>query len=116
MAFALAGCYAGPGFSGSFDKTFTVTGHTRLELSNPSGDVEITGSADGQVHVHGDVRASGMGFDKPQERLNETLENPGIEQRGATIRVGKHFSNMGNLTVEHTIEVPNDTEIILVVW
>jgi hypothetical protein len=72
-AFALAGCYAGAGVNGSFDKSFPITGHTRLELSNPSGDVEITGSADGQVHVHGNVRASGMGFDKPQERLNETL-------------------------------------------
>ena len=115
MALALAGCYAGPGVSGSFDKTFTVTGHTRLGLSNTSGDVEITGSADGQVHVHGDVRASGMGFDKPQERLNETLENPGIEQRGDTIRVGKHFSNMRNLTVAYQIEVPHDTEMNLTV-
>ena len=111
--FALAGCYAGPGVSGSFDKTFTVTGHTRLELNNPSGDVEVTGSSDGQVHVHGDVHASGMGFDKPQERLNETLANPGIEQRGDTIRVGKHFSNMRNLTVAYKIEVPHDTEMNL---
>jgi len=108
-SFALAGCYAGAGVSGSFDKNFTVTGHTRLELSNPSGDVEVTGSADGQVHVHGGVRASGMGFDKPQERLNETLANPGIEQRGDTIRVGKHFSNMRNLTIAYKIEVPHDT-------
>jgi len=114
-AFALAGCYAGAGVSGSFDKTFSVTGHTRLELSNPSGDVEVTGSADGQVHVHGDVRASGMGFDKPQERLNETLADPGIEQRGDTIRVGKHFSNMRNLTVAYQIEVPHDTEMNLTV-
>jgi DUF4097 and DUF4098 domain-containing protein YvlB len=112
-AFALAGCYAGAGVNGSFDKSFPITGHTRLELSNPSGDVEITGSADGQVHVHGNVRASGMGFDKPQERLNETLANPGIEQRGDTIRVGKHFSNMRNLTITYKIEVPHDTEMNL---
>jgi hypothetical protein len=111
--FALAGCYAGPGVSGSFDKTFTVSGHTRLELNSPSGDVEVTGSSDGQVHVHGDVHASGMGFDKPQERLNETLANPGIEQRGDTIRVGKHFSNMRNLTIAYKIEVPHDTEMNL---
>jgi DUF4097 and DUF4098 domain-containing protein YvlB len=112
-AFALAGCYAGAGVSGSFDTTYSVTGHTRLELSNPSGDVEIVGSADGQVHVHGDVRASGMGFDKPQARLDEALANPGIEQRGDTIRVGKHFSNMRNLTITYKIEVPHDTEMNL---
>jgi DUF4097 and DUF4098 domain-containing protein YvlB len=61
------------------------------------------------------VRANGIGFDKPQERLNETLANPGIEQRDDTIRVGKHFSNMRNLTITYKIEVPHDTEMNLTV-
>lgn len=107
----LAGCSNGPTVSGEFDRTFTTTGKTRLEISNPSGDVEITGSADGKVHIHGDVRSSGMGFDKPKERLDETLANPGVEQRGDTIRIGKHMSNMRNLNVNYRIEVPHDTEI-----
>jgi len=107
----LAGCSNGPTVNGDFDRTFTATGKTRLEISNPSGDVEITGSADGKVHIHGDVRSSGMGFDKPKERLDETLANPGLEQRGDTIRVGKHMSNMRNLTIHYRIEVPHDTEI-----
>lgn len=107
----LAGCNNGPSVTGEFDRTFTTTGKTRLEISNPSGDVEITGSSDGKVHVHGSVSSSGMGFDKPKERLDETLANPGVEQRGDTIRVGKHMSNMRNLTVHYKIEVPRDTEI-----
>jgi DUF4097 and DUF4098 domain-containing protein YvlB len=107
----LAGCNNGPSVNGEFDRTFTTTGKTRLEISNPSGDVEITGSADGKVHIHGDVRATGMGFDKPKERLDETLSNPGLEQRGDTIRIGKHMSNMRNLTIHYKIEVPHDTEI-----
>jgi DUF4097 and DUF4098 domain-containing protein YvlB len=107
----LTGCGGGPGVSGAFDRAFTVRGHTRLELTNPAGDIEITGSADGKVHVHGDVRARGMGFDKPKERLDDALANPGVEQKGDTIRVGKHFSNMRNLTINYKIEVPHDTEV-----
>jgi DUF4097 and DUF4098 domain-containing protein YvlB len=107
----LSGCNSGPGVSGEFDRTFDVSGRTRLEVANPSGDVDITGSADGKVHVHADVRATGMGFDKPKERLDETLANPGLEQKGDTIRVGKHMSNMRNLTINYKIEVPHDTEI-----
>lgn len=107
----LPGCNAGPGVSGAFDRTLSVTGRTRLEVANASGDVEITGSADGKVHIHGDVRATGMGFDKPKERLDETLANPGIEQKGDTIRIGKHMSNMRNLTITYKIEVPHDTEV-----
>ena len=65
----LAGCESGPAVTGAFDRDFSATGHTRLELANASGNVEVSGSSDGKIHVHGDVRASGMGFDKPKERL-----------------------------------------------
>src|ERR1700739_1479181 len=64
-----AGCAMGPEASGSFDRTLSVSGPIRLELNNTSGDVSITGSADGKVHVHGDARASGMGFESPGTRV-----------------------------------------------
>jgi DUF4097 and DUF4098 domain-containing protein YvlB len=107
----LASCQSGPAVTGAFDRDFSATGHTRLELVNASGDVEITGSADGKIHVHGDVRATGMGFDKPKERLAETLANPGVEQKGDTIRIGKHVSNFRNISITYKIEVPHDTEV-----
>jgi DUF4097 and DUF4098 domain-containing protein YvlB len=109
--FALAGCYAGPAVSGSFDRNFNVTGPVRLELSNASGEVNITGSSDGKVHVHADVRASGLGFDNPQRRLDDTIANPPVEQRGDTIRIGKDFSHMRNISIAYTIQVPHDTEV-----
>jgi len=108
---ALAGCNGGPSVSGSFDRNFNVTGPIRLELTNASGDVDITGSADGKVHVHADVRASGMGFDNPQKRLDDTLANPPIEQKGDTIRIGKELSHMSNISIAYTIQVPRDTEV-----
>src|SRR6266478_9847143 len=107
----LAGCQSGPSVSGSFDRSYVVTGPIRLELTNASGEVDIAGSADGKVHVRGEVRASGFGFDNPQKRLDDTVANPPIEQRGDTIRIGKEMSRMRNVSIAYTIQVPRDTEV-----
>src|SRR5258707_4649570 len=107
----LAGCESGPSVSGAFDRSYSVSGPLRLELTNASGDVDITGSADGKVHVRGEVRASGFGFDNPQKRLDDTLANPPIEQRGDTVRIGKEISRMRNISIAYTIQVPRDTEV-----
>src|SRR5216683_293090 len=107
----LAGCNTGPSVSGAFDRNYSVTGPLRLELTNASGDVDITGSADGKVHIHGEVRASGLGFDNPQKRLDDTVASPPVEQKGSTIRVGKEFSNLRNISITYSIQVPHDTEI-----
>ncbi len=106
-----AGCNSGPSVSGTFDRNYDVTGPILLELTNASGDVDITGSADGKVHVRGEVRASGFGSQSSQKRLDDTLANPPIEQRGDTIRIGKELSRMHNVTIAYTIQVPRDTEV-----
>jgi DUF4097 and DUF4098 domain-containing protein YvlB len=106
-----AGCNTGPSVRGAFDRSYNVTGPIRLEITNAAGDVDIAGSADGKVHVHGEVRASGIGFDNPQKRLDDTVSNPPIEQRGDTIRIGKEMPRMRNITIAYTIQVPHDTEV-----
>ncbi len=108
---ASAGCAMGPSASGTFDRTLTVSGPIRLELNNTSGDVSITGSADGKVHIHGTARASGMGFDSPDKRMSALLANPPIEQHGATIRIGEEMRRLRNVSVSYMIEVPHETEI-----
>jgi DUF4097 and DUF4098 domain-containing protein YvlB len=107
----VAGCNSGPSVRGAFDRNFNVTGPILLELNNASGDVNIAGSADGKVHVRGDVRALGFGFDNPQKRLDDSVSNPPIEQRGDTIRIGKEMSRMRNISITYTIQVPRDTEV-----
>ena len=63
-----AGCAMGASvITGSFDRTLSVSGPIRLELNNTSGDVSITGSADGKVHVHGDAHASSFGFEQRRQ-------------------------------------------------
>ncbi len=112
---ALYGCSAGHSVNGNFARSFNVSGPIRLELANAAGDVNITGSADGKVHVQADVRASGFGFDNPQKRLDDIVSNPPIEQRGDIIRIGKELSHMRNISVTYTIQVPHDTEVSVTV-
>jgi len=110
-AAAGAGCAMGPAATGSFDRTLSVKGPIRLELNNTSGDVSITGTADGKVHIHAEARASGMGFASPEKRISEFISNPPIEQHGNTIRVGEEMRRMRNLSITYVIEVPRETEI-----
>src|SRR5438094_10172513 len=90
----LVSCNAGPSVSGTFDRNYNVTGPIRLEITNASGDVDITGSSDGKVHVRGDVRASGFDFDNPQKRLDETVAKPRMAQTGEPIRISKDVPRM----------------------
>ena len=106
---AIAGCQMGPSVSGAFDKSLDVSGPIRLELSNVSGDIDIVGSADGKVHVHGDVRVGGYGFGNPQQRMNEILASPPVELKGDTLRVGRDLSRFHNVSIAYQVEVPQST-------
>jgi DUF4097 and DUF4098 domain-containing protein YvlB len=108
---ALAGCQMGPSVSGSFDRSLDVSGPIRLEVSNVAGDVAIVGSADGKVHVHGDVHVSGFGFGNPQKRLDEIIASPPIELKGDTLRIGKDTSRLHNVAISYSVEVPRATEV-----
>jgi DUF4097 and DUF4098 domain-containing protein YvlB len=110
-ALAFSGCSVGPSASATFDKTLDVSTPLHLELSNVSGDVTITGATDGKVHVHGEVRASGMGFGNPQERVNQVVANPPIELRGDMLRIGREGSHLHNVSISYSVEVPRDTAV-----
>ena len=111
LAVALAGCDMGPSVSGSFDRSLDVSSPIRLELANVSGDISITGSTDGKVHVHGDVRVSGFGFGSPQKRLDEILASPPVELKGDTLRVGSEVSHMHDVSISYNVQVPHQTEV-----
>ena len=107
----LAGCQMGPSVSGSFERSLDVSGPIRLELSNVAGDVSIVGSADGKVHVHGDVRVSGFGFGNPQSRLDNIVSNPPVELKGDTLRIGKDTTRLHNVSISYSVELPRDTAV-----
>src|SRR5271156_5310880 len=108
---ALAGCQMGPSVSGSFDRSLDVSGPIRLELRNVAGDIAVVGSADGKVHVHGDVRVSGFGLGSPQKRLDDIVASPPVELKGTTLRIGKEMARLRNVSITYSIEVPRETEV-----
>jgi DUF4097 and DUF4098 domain-containing protein YvlB len=111
LAAAISGCGIGPTVSGSFDRSFDISGPLRLELANVAGDISIVGSADAKVHVHADVRVSGFGFGDPQDRLNQILASPPVELKGDTLRVGHLPGRLHNVSIAYTVEVPRDTTV-----
>jgi DUF4097 and DUF4098 domain-containing protein YvlB len=96
----------------TFDRSFNVSGPVRLEVGNGSGNVEIRGSADGKVHVHGTVTRGGWSlFGGSEKSVEEVAANPPVEQHDNTIRVGKNMSGYRNVSIEYRVEVPKDTEV-----
>ena len=95
----------------TFDRTFTVSGPVRLDLSNGSGNVDIRGTADGKVHVHGKVTKGWTLWGSPEKNIQDAVSNPPLEQRGDTILIGKETSWLKNVSIDYQIEVPRDTEI-----
>jgi len=97
----------------TFERTYKVSGPvTRLELSNGSGNVDIRGSADGQVHIQGKVTPGGWTiFGSTEKNMQEVLANPPVEVSGDTIRIGKNTSWLKNVSIDYKIEVPRATEI-----
>jgi len=98
--------------SATFERTFSVSAPVRLEVSNSSGNVEIRGSADGKVHIHGKVTPGGWSiFGGSSKNVDEVAANPPLEQSGSTIRIGKSSSWLKNVSIDYQVEAPHDTEI-----
>jgi DUF4097 and DUF4098 domain-containing protein YvlB len=107
----LAGCGTGPASMGSFDRSYTVSGPLRLELANASGSVQIIGTTDSRVHIHGEVRARGFLFNNPEKQARELSSNPPIEQKPDIIRVGKELTRLNGVGIDYTIELPRNAEV-----
>ena len=115
-ALVCAGCTAVAQDSASFERTMTVSGPVRLDLTNGSGSVQITGGATGHVRIHGDIRRRAFFFGHTYS-AKEVADNPPIEQQGNVIRIGgdrARFSagiGSSNVTINYVIEVPKETEV-----
>ena len=108
LLFVSAGAQAA---DNTFEKTLSVSGPVRLELSNGSGNVEIKGGSDDKVHIFGKVTAGWSLFGSSEKNLQEVVANPPIEQHDTVIRIGKNSSWLKNVSIDYKIEVPHDTEV-----
>src|SRR4051812_3677374 len=94
---------------GNFEKTLTVSATPTLNVSTGSGYIHINPGTDNQIHIVGHVKAgsgwmSGSGK-SAEERVNEVVKNPPIEQTGNIIRVGKD-QHMNNISIDYDITAP----------
>lgn len=121
LGFALttAGCLAEPGSSGSFDRTLTVSGPVRLEVTNQSGTTRISTGEPGRVWVRGDYRVHAWLSSSLERSAEEIRTRPPVEQQGNLIRVGfddARFTQIrigfNSLVVNYDISVPAETELV----
>jgi DUF4097 and DUF4098 domain-containing protein YvlB len=106
-----AGCGSQPSAEGSFDKTLTVSGPIRIELTNGSGDSQITRGPVGEVRVHGEIQVRAWSDKTGQRRVDAIQSNPPVTQDGSLIRIGGSSWPSKDVSIDYTITVPVDAEI-----
>jgi hypothetical protein len=99
---------------GTFEKTLTVSATPTLNVSTGSGYIRINPGSDNQIHIVGHVKA-GSGWmsgssKSAEERVNEVVKNPPIDQTGNIVRVGKD-QHMNNVSIDYDITAPKDTNL-----
>src|ERR1700733_11004944 len=95
-ALVLAGCRPQSSAEGTFDKTFSVNGPVRIELTNGSGDAHVSAGASGEVRVHGDVKVHSWSEKDGQERAQQLDARPALSQESKLIRIGGSGPHSGN--------------------
>jgi lia operon protein LiaG len=111
LAVLSMGCGIGPGETGTFDKTFSVTGPVQLEVNNGSGRVEIRSGQSREVRVHAEFTVWLSFFDDKNDHLGELRNHPPVDQQGNLIRVESHGDMFNHIRVDYTIYVPTETEV-----
>ena len=107
----LLGCGSEPSAKGSFDRTFTVNGPVRLDMTTGSGDVRVTTGSSGEVRIHGEIQASHWGLEDEEKRINDVKSNPPVTQKGNLVQISGARPGMHNVSIDYTIEVPVETEV-----
>lgn len=108
---AMGSCTVGAGLPGTFDRTYSVNGPVRLELTNGGGSSVVNAGAAGEVRVHAEFHVHAWSDGSAEHRKNELVANPPISQQGNVIRLGGSGPSSSNWTVNYTITVPANTQI-----
>jgi len=97
---------------GSFDRTLSVTGPVRLDVSTGSGSIQVRTGSGNQVHVTGHIKSTDW-FGNAEDRVKQIEANPPIQQSGNDIRIG-HIEDremMHNISISYELVIPADTEL-----
>jgi hypothetical protein len=111
MTVASTGCMARRGEPGTVDRTFSVNGPVRLELTNGSGDSKVVVGSPGEVRIHAEYRVRSWSESSARRRTGEIRTNPPFSQEGNLIRVGGAGLHTNAVVFNYSITVPPETEI-----
>jgi len=107
----LAGCGPEDSLAGSVDRSYTVSGPVRLELSNGSGNSRVSVGAPGEVKIHAEFRVRSWPWDDPERTLKDLVANPPFSQSGDLIHIGASGWERAEFSADYTVTVPPDTEM-----
>ncbi|HKV04503.1 MAG TPA: DUF4097 family beta strand repeat-containing protein [Candidatus Acidoferrales bacterium] len=112
LACCLAGCGPASSAYGVADRTFTVTGPVRLELTNGSGNAHIAAGPVGEVRVHAEFHVHAWPWENAQRKLEEVESDPPISQKNGLVRVGGPGWRWNDMvSADYAITVPQDTDM-----
>lgn len=99
--------------TGSFHRSFNISGQVRLTVENGSGSIHVTGAPGSAVTVDGTISQgwSLFGGNNPDE-IAQVEAHPPIEQAGNAVVI--HRVNSGwvnNLSISYVITTPPDTSL-----
>jgi DUF4097 and DUF4098 domain-containing protein YvlB len=106
----LAACVVGPEASGSFDRSLSVSGPVRLEISNAAGRAEIRPGPANQVEIQARVKVAPWPWQNAGRISRQVTGNPPVEQDGNVIVISSpgHFHDV---SIDYVITVPAMTSL-----
>src|ERR1700733_7050413 len=107
----LSGCGPDASAVGSVDRSFTVDGPIRLELSNGSGSSRVSVGPPGEVKIHAEFRVHAWPWDDPDRELKDLIANPPFSQEVHLIHIGAAGWERTEFSADYTVTVPPDTEM-----
>ncbi|HEV2489067.1 MAG TPA: DUF4097 family beta strand repeat-containing protein [Candidatus Acidoferrales bacterium] len=110
----LAGCGDWQSFPGTFERTLTVNGPVRVEMSNGSGDVRLSRGGDSSVVIHCQFHVHAWMGQNPNSRIADISSHPPIAQDSNLIRIGNDVQRWSDVSFDYTIQVPQAIEVHLV--
>jgi DUF4097 and DUF4098 domain-containing protein YvlB len=98
---------------GHFDRTLSVSGAVKLEVTTGSGDITVKSGSPDQVVIHGTIRANHWVFSGSDDAVQHVQSNPPVEHNGSSIRIGYNLPEdiRRRVSISYEITVPPDTAL-----
>jgi hypothetical protein len=101
--------------SGSFERTFKVSGPVTLDVRSDPGGLTITRGPSPAVHVRAVIKPlyGRLDFDLAEANIRALEQNPPLQQLGNTIRIGYPDDRalLRAVTIHFDIETPGTTSV-----